>query len=91
MLLYAQNYAATLIEGGDVPIHEEDHTKPRPVADVPLMRGVVKWSKDMLAWTVDVLWATPAWENPPCNVHLGGGSYAVEVTTPNASVEATNA
>lgn len=82
VLLYAQRYVATLLEDGEVPIYEEDRERPRPVADVPLVRGVVTWSNDMLAWGVRVSWTTC--EHPPCWIHLGGGAYAVEVVTPNA-------
>lgn len=87
VLLYAQNYASTLIKDGVPPIYEEDHTKPKPVADVPLVRGTVVWSVDMLAWGVRVSWTTPSWGNPPCWMRLGGGSYAVELIppTPNDS------
>ncbi len=77
---FAQNYKSTLIEGGDVPIYEEQHDKPLPVKDVPLFRGTVVWSEDQLAYQVKVSWACPQWRNPPSAIHMGGGHYAYQKT-----------
>lgn len=77
---FPMNYESTLVDdSGDVPIYEEHRDKPLIVPDVPLFKGVVYWSMEMLAYWIRLTWVTPAWENQPCGLAMGGGGYAYQL------------
>ncbi len=75
IFVFRQEYKLTKIEEG---IYEEHHDKPLPVHDVPLAKGIVYWSEDMLAWWVRLTWVYDGWEPKPCGISMGGGCYAYQ-------------
>lgn len=89
--LYAQEYDKTLenpddVETGGVPIYLVDESKPHPVADVPLARGIVEWDSQLMAYMIRYTWQCPQWSDGAAGCHMGGGSYAYEIS-PNAGVD----
>ncbi len=74
VLVYAQRYEREREEGGVWVVNQ---SKPLPVADVPLARGVVGWDEHLLAWTVNYDWVCADWRGKAGSM-LGGGEYAYE-------------
>lgn len=83
--VYAQDYVVTHVHSdgsdGTPPVIEVDHSKPLPVADVPLAHAHVYWDTDMLMWKGRIVWKCPEWEASPsaCTISMGGGFYAFEI------------
>lgn len=76
---FAQEFRSTLIDdSGGIPVYEEDASKPLPVKDVPLFRGIVEWSADQLAYLIRISWVCPQWGLAPSTIGMGGGSYVYQ-------------
>jgi hypothetical protein len=76
VLVYLQRYER---EQEPCGVWVVDQTKPLPVLDVPLARGVVEWDEDLLAYMVRYNWVCILWEGKAA-CQLGGGEYAFERT-----------
>lgn len=76
VIAYGQEYEEIALAGDVV---EVDADKPRPVADVPLFRGFVRWDEDQLAYVVEVTEIMGDWELKPSSIRMGGGAYAYEL------------
>ena len=74
VLVYPQRYEREREAGG---VWAVDQTKPLPVADVPMARGVVAFDEDLLAWVVRYEWVCREW-NGKAGAQMGGGEYAYE-------------
>lgn len=83
---FEQRYHSTLVGHGSVPgcddelpIYEIDTSKPLPSPDVPLFRGQVYWSEDMLAYWIKLDWVTEQWNPSPCCLQMGGAGYSYQL------------
>lgn len=94
VLLYRQEYDSELlnvdaVKLGETPIYEINETRPHPVKDVPLARGVVEWDGKLLAYMVRYTWVCPQWSRGPGSAggccQMGGGRYAYELCPNNDS------
>jgi hypothetical protein len=74
VLVYPQRYESEREAGG---VRVVDQTKPLPVADVPMARGVVAYDEDLLAWIVRYEWVCREWSGK-AGALMGGGEYAYE-------------
>lgn len=64
----------------DFRVFLKDHSKPLPVADIPLFKGEVVWDTEMLAYHVRMIEVYEDWkEGAPCCVAMGGGAYAYQI------------
>ena len=74
---YAQDYAEiSRDESEGVPVVELDHTRPKPIKDVPLFVGRVFWNAEELAVEIAIEKLLVKWEHAPAYVRMGGGNYA---------------
>ena len=80
---YGQDYEEISRDDSDpsCPIIEEDHSKPKPIKDVPLFQGIVVWNPEQLAMEIVIEKMMVKWETKPCRVRMGGGSYVYELVS----------
>lgn len=77
---YAQDYDEVdrqYLHG--VLVVELDSTKPKPIKDIPLFIGKVRFNEEELYVEVLIEKMMVEWENPPCSVRMGGGFYVYEL------------
>ena len=74
VLVYPQRYEREREAGGVWAVNQ---TRPLPVADVPMAKGVVAFDEDLLAWVVRYEWVCHEWSGK-AGAMMGGGEYAYE-------------
>ncbi len=74
VLVCPQRYEREREAGGVWVVNQ---TRPLPVADVPMARGVVAYDEDLLAWIVRYEWVCREWSGK-AGALMGGGEYAYE-------------
>jgi len=84
VLLYCQEYERTILNPdavvyGHPPILEVDTNRPRPVADVPRARGVVRWDSFMMAYVILFRWKCQQWDTGIAGCCMGGANYVYEI------------
>lgn len=77
VFVYVQRYAREKDASG---VWIVDQSKPLPVADVPMARGVISWDENLLTWMVRYSWVCDQWKGKAA-AQLGGGDYAYEKIT----------
>ena len=76
VLAYAQDYEeVSRDESGNIPVIEVDHTRPKPIKDVPLFIGCVVWNPEELALEIAIEKMLVKWQTNPSRVRMGGGNY----------------
>ena len=77
---YVQDYVEMYhYRSDDAPIVVLDHTKPKPIKDVPLFIGKVVWNNEQLAFEILIEKMMTDWNPIPSSIKMGGGAYAYEL------------
>jgi hypothetical protein len=84
VFLYRLEYERIILNPDDVckglpPIHDVDSKRPRPVADVPMARGEVRWDSFLMAYVIRFRWNCQQWDTGIAGCLMGGANYVYEI------------